>query len=241
VDAVNTPSSDFTMMIVNNGFRFPSGVEVTTSMALPFDAGDGPPTFYFNIEAFAAYRAAADDFIRTELGGMDPLNPAAMLINEITEAEKVHEFRTTGRVTVVPRDARNEIDALRRTQVRFRGDPNSETDRRRAQRGMPVDGGWDGGYGDEVSTEAEGAFRTAAGLPARAESTARFREGFHEWPDRTSEADGALFVAVRTPRGRFEMVIYHGADGSFLRLDTGAGAAGRFEREAQRRAGGGGR
>ena len=78
----------------------------------------------------------------------------------------MHEFRTTGRVTVVPRDKRNEIDALLRTQVRFRGDPNSETDRRRAHRGIRLEGGHlDGGYADVVSTEAEGAFRTAAGLP----------------------------------------------------------------------------
>jgi hypothetical protein len=222
---VNEPDTAMVLKVVNNEFLSGTGQEVTTTMAQPFnpDLGNRPPVFYFNIEAYAAYRSAAADFIDTNFGGRDPLNPNAMLLNEIVEAEKIHEFRTTGRVT----DANGDVI--------FVGDPANEEHRRFAhrggvRRGVPVEGA-----ADRVSTAAEGRFRERAGLAQRAGNTETFSGGFHEWRNARTEADGALHVAFMGPRGRQEMIIYHRADGGFLELDTQPNASVTFWRERERR------
>jgi hypothetical protein len=217
---VNTPDFDSTLTIVDNAFRFDSGAEVTTTMAQPVD----DRVFYFNAESYLAYRSSADATIKADFAGMDPLNCVAILVNELVEAEKVHEFRTTGRIT----DAGGNVV--------FVGDRNSAVDRLRAHRGIRrEDGTWDGGHADTISTEAERAFREHAKLPLRGEDTPNFTGGFWTWPNGASEADGALLVAFTRGTKRVEMVIYHDARGAFVRLEKGSDAVRKFFSEWQRR------
>jgi hypothetical protein len=220
VEKVNRPDADISMVVVNNKFavpwKKPNGeiYEVTTTMAQPFNPEPGAPLqFFFNVEAYSAYRKEADDIIKRKLKGKDPLNPAALLVNEIVEAEKVHEFNTTGAIT--------DLDG----NVTFRGNPSSLEDRRDAHRGTDKLVG----YADRISTAAEQRFRTAAGLAARAGSEGEFLVGFHEWPSRKSEADGALFAAFETVEGnRIELIVYHYPDGSIEDVAEGRRAAKTF-------------
>jgi len=143
----------------------------------------------------------------------------------------VHEFRTAGQVT----DAKGKVV--------FTGDRNDRVDREIAHRGIRRGQTRQGGHADDISGQAEAAFRKQAGLPERAEgATNTFTPGFWTWPGGGSEADGALLAAFTTrpkePDGRterHELVIYHNSDGGFARLGIGQGDVREFFRNYLRR------
>jgi len=115
-----------------------------------------------------------------------------------------------------------------RGKVIFEGNQNNVADRRKAHRGDREKQG----PADQVSEEAELAFRQQAGLAVR---KADERVGFFTWPDapKGSEMPGVLAVSFQAP-GAAESTFYVivcGEDGGFLELWTGADAWNKVLRE----------